>query len=390
MKSNKDLEFFELRVAGKAYFSKVFTHRAALTEEKVRYVRMVLEDNDQLLVGEIEGALCLRLTGEKRKTQVSAIVTSDHQHIRRLTLETFKSRAGEWYKAYESDSFSFREDEFRQLIRFLDQMKFVDATNQDTFQVEDISTGTGRRLIVDADDRGVIARVKALPHEQRAAVLDALQRDLSVEEVNILLGRRKGLDQFERQMTLSEWSELQWQDFFDREQWVFGYGLDYRIMRAFGREVTVGGVGTDNRNKPLLDFLQTFMDYTVLVEIKRPDTEIFKKKSGSSARSGTWEFTPQFIGAVTQILEQKAEWTVFAQSGENYNRETGEELAARTRNAKAILVFGSSAEFGRTGTPRDANIKRDTFELFRRETRSIDIVTFDELLERARFITQNV
>jgi len=32
---------------------------------------------------------------------------------------------------------------------------------------------------------------------------------------------------------------------------------------------------------------------------------------------------------------------------------------------------------------------RDTFELFRRENRSIDIVTFDELLERARFITRS-
>ena len=32
---------------------------------------------------------------------------------------------------------------------------------------------------------------------------------------------------------------------------------------------------------------------------------------------------------------------------------------------------------------------RDKFELFRRETRSIDIVTFDELLERATFITRD-
>ena len=31
----------------------------------------------------------------------------------------------------------------------------------------------------------------------------------------------------------------------------------------------------------------------------------------------------------------------------------------------------------------------DTFELFRRECRGIDIVTYDELLERARFITRS-
>jgi hypothetical protein len=382
-------EFFRHRVAGKAYFSKVFTHRGALTEEKIRYVRMILEHNDKLLVGEIEGALCLRLSGAKRKTQVSAIVTNDHQNVRRLTLETFQSRAGDWYQGYEKESFSFRGDEFRELVRFLEHIKFIDATNQDTFQVEDISTGVGRKAIIDADDRGFMMQLKALPRDKRADVLDALQGDLSIEEINILLGRRRGLDQFELQARLGNWSESEWQDFFDREQWVFGYGLDYRIMRAFDREVTVGGAGTDNRNKPLIDFLQTFKDYTVLVEIKRPDTEIFKLKSGSTARAGTWEFSPQFIGAVSQILEQKAEWAAFAQHSENYNRKTGEELAARTRNAKAILVFGSSKEFDRTGTERDANIKRDTFELFRRETRGIDIVTFDELLDRARFITRD-
>jgi hypothetical protein len=32
---------------------------------------------------------------------------------------------------------------------------------------------------------------------------------------------------------------------------------------------------------------------------------------------------------------------------------------------------------------------RDTFELFRRGIRSIDILTFDELLERARFIPRS-
>jgi len=63
-------------------------------------------------------------------------------------------------------------------------------------------------------------------------------------------------------------------------------------------------------------------------------------------------------------------------------------LEARTRNAKSILVIGSMDEFTRSGNLRDERVMRDTFELFRRDMRSIDIVTFDELLERARFITR--
>jgi len=173
----------------------------------------------------------------------------------------------------------------------------------------------------------------------------------------------------------------------EREQWVFGYGLDYRVMRQFGREVTVGGGGTDNQNKPVIDFLMSFTDYTVLVEIKKPDTAIFKANRGG--RAGTWEFTSEFMSSVSQIIEQKAEWLSFSQSGKHYNKAGTEVLTARTRNAKSILVIGSGQEFSRSGKPRDENVMRDTFELFRREIRSIDIVTFDEILERARFITRS-
>ena len=158
-------------------------------------------------------------------------------------------------------------------------------------------------------------------------------------------------------------------------------------MRTFDREMTVSGGGTDNRDRPVVDFLMSFTDYTVLVEIKRPDTPIFRT-GRSAGRAGTRAFSTDFTNAVSQILEQKAEWLAFAGSGEHFSRD-GARLEARTRNARTILVIGSRREFEAAGDPRTSQVLRDTFELFRRETRSIDILTFDELLERARFITRD-
>lgn len=385
MSDESEFEFFKLRKQAKTYISKVFTFDAASTE-RLRHVRMVVEGSDQIQFGEVEGAMCLRLTGNVRKTQVTALITQDEKRVKRLSLLTFKSRAGGWLEAIEKDEFTFRADEFARLARFLTQIEFIDLSNQDTFQIEDISTGIGPKAIIDATDRGFIERVRSMPLGQRDALLKALQESLTVEEINILLGRRQALDSFEQQMRLREWSEAQWQDFFEREQWVFGYGLDYRVMRPFDREMTVGGGGTDNKNKPVIDFLMSFTDYTVLVEIKRPDTPIFRTSRGG--RAGTCEFSPEFTSAVSQILEQKAEWLSFAQTGEHHNRTGTEALKARTRNAKSILVIGSREQFVGEDL-RAGHVKRDTFELFRRETRSIDIITFDELLERARFITRS-
>lgn len=388
MSDESEYAFFRLRRQAKTYISKVFTFNGP-NPEPLRNVKMVVEGSDQVLLGEIDGAMCLRLTGNTRKTQVTALITQDSNKIRRLTLQTFKTRAGGWIESVEKDEFTFRADEFTRLLNFLSQIQFIDLSNEENFQIEDISTTAGPKAIIDASDRGIIDRIKSMTKEQRNGLALSLQESLTDEEINILLGRRQGLEEYEKHMRLGDWSEAQWGDFFDREQWVFGYGLDYRVMRQFDRQMTVGGGGTDNQDKPVTDYLMSFTDYTVLVEIKKPDTPIFRTSRGG--RAGTWEFSSDFISisAVSQIIEQKAEWLCFAQSGEHYNKEGSEVLTARTRNAKSILVIGAREEFEREKDPRAANIMRDTFELFRRENRSIDIVTFDELLERARFITRS-
>jgi hypothetical protein len=386
MSDESEYEFFKLRKAAKTYISKVFTFSQRNTE-RVRQVRMVIEGSDSVHLGEINGAMCLRVTGDSRKTQVSALITQDDKRIKRLTLQTFKSRAGDWIEGVEREEFTFRGDEFARLLAFPSQIEFIDLSNENNFHIEDISTKAGPKAIIDASDRGIIEQLKGMAAAQRSAVLQAIQRSLTDDEINILLGRKQGLQEFEAHLDAGDWTKGHWQSFFEREEWVFGYGLDYRIMRQFGREMTVGAGGADNQNKPVVDFLMSFTDYTVLVEIKRPDTPIFKPTRGG--RAGTWEFSSEFMGAVSQILEQKAEWSAFAQSGEHFDRTGSTTLSARTRNARSILVIGSGAAFGGFDDARGANVRRDTFELFRRECRSIDIITFDELLERARFIARS-
>jgi len=150
--------------------------------------------------------------------------------------------------------------------------------------------------------------------------------------------------------------------------------------------MVVGTAGTDNRNKPTVDFLMTFTDYTVLVEIKKPTTPIFQKRT--SGRAGTWRFSSDFMDAVSQVLEQKAEWLSAAQSSNHFDKSGTRRLEARTRDAKTILVIGNRAEFDQSGNARAAEVQRDTFELFRRNTRNLEIMTFDELFDRAEFITK--
>lgn len=136
MSDQSEYDFFKLRKEAKAYISKVFTFNAS-SKERLRSVKMVVEGSDRVHLGEIDGVLCLRLTGNIRKTQVSALVTQDDNGIKRLTLQTFKEAGGDWIRSVEKEEFTFRTDEFNRLLSFLSQIKFIDLSNEDNFHVEE-------------------------------------------------------------------------------------------------------------------------------------------------------------------------------------------------------------------------------------------------------------
>ena len=72
-----------------------------------------------------------------------------------------------------------------------------------------------------------------------------------------------------------------------------------------------------------------------------------------------------------------------ANASDNYNT-AGELIRQKTVDPKSILIVGSNSQF--SGAEKERAIKLRTFELFRRDSRNIEILTYDELYERAMFI----
>ena len=52
-----------------------------------------------------------------------------------------------------------------------------------------------------------------------------------------------------------------------------------------------------------------------------------------------------------------------------------------------FLIIGSEKQFA--GEQKEQQIKAKTFELYRRDSRNIEIITYDELFERAKFIVSH-
>ena len=178
--------------------------------------------------------------------------------------------------------------------------------------------------------------------------------------------------------------EILWQHFFSKNDWIFGYGLDYKFLGILQKEAHISNTDLSGEDGVIGDFLLGCNKFTVLVELKRPDTDLFKNKN----RSNSWALSNELIDAFSQILEQKASWQIQAESNANNNyNDDGEIIKQKTIDPKTILIIGNSNQY--SGETKELQIKAKSFELFRRDSRNIEIVTFDELFERAKFIAQH-
>ena len=72
--------------------------------------------------------------------------------------------------------------------------------------------------------------------------------------------------------------EKAWQHFFKVNEWIFGYGLDYRFLSILQREAHIAAEDVAGRDGSIADFLLGATNFTVLVEVKKPSTRLFDER----------------------------------------------------------------------------------------------------------------
>jgi hypothetical protein len=204
---------------------------------------------------------------------------------------------------------------------------------------------------------------------------------LSNEDINQLLRRREKLAEFQRALKTRS-DEKWWQSFFEENKWIFGYGLNYQILRHEQSQPHLGGTAVSGRGGKKGDYLTSTggdVRFTVLVEIKTPVAPLLQ--GSGEIRSGAWSLSKQLTDSLSQIQASVAEW---AESGsrQSDNLDRFEGAGIYTIQPKGIVVIGSLSEV------KSVRSKRETFQRFRSSIHGIDLLTFDELHSRAKFIVE--
>lgn len=359
------------------YVSKLVEFENSVTGEKKsrREIRKVFGEQESSEIVRVKGEFILRSSPTGRD-QIKVIVHENDNNRIGFVLQKFRGDTGNPIK---ETNFSFYENEFHELLEFLNLVRFIDLSDTNNFKLS--LSGLREKVLVNKEDKQLLDSLAHLEGDNRITFLEKMRESaLTKQDLDILSGRKDGLAIFHRKLyEEKDWTEPQWQKYFSENTWVFGYGLDYRFLSILQKEAAVSDVDVDGKNTVNSDFLMGSTDFTVLVELKRPDTLLFENIKN---RSRSWKLSQHLVHAVSQILAQKAAWEIKS-SQINYD-ENGNLITQKTSDPKAILIIGRKDEI--EGSHRDSEIKQKTFELYRRDSRNVEILTYDELYERAYYI----
>lgn len=191
--------------------------------------------------------------------------------------------------------------------------------------------------------------------------------------------RRQDWEQFRDHLRADDWTETEWEDFFKQRTWIFGYGLNYQFLHCLQKEPYLGGKDITGTGGQKSDFLMTTaakVRFTVLVEIKTPSADLTLRQK---YRNRTHKLGDDLTNGVAQLQQQRWSWEV-VDSRLDQNRDLLEGKRIFTHEPKGILVIGNLASL------QDSRDRLYTFESFRRNLWQPEILTYDELLNRAEHI----
>lgn len=280
-------------------------------------------------------------------------------------------------------------EEFMRLMSYVLSLKEVDAGGE-TFQLS------------DASDAEIMRALKSRDRDQLLPLIGAmLESTLTEREINLISDRKTKIEYFDRMLNEEGFFEQEllrteqspealWQSFFEDASWIFGYGLSLITHDGLGgklEQITTGANIWSGAGKRVDAVMRSRAVISTLLfcEIKRHDTPLLK--TTAYRQPDVYVASNELVGGVAQLQKtvRKAYQRLI---GQIHNQTTDDGtptgLDFSTTRARQVLVVGNLQEF-RIGGGVNGE-KMESFELFRKANADVEVVTFDELLARAKFI----
>lgn len=231
---------------------------------------------------------------------------------------------------------------------------------------------------------------------------DTLSKDDSSEIISKALQisyRKEQVDYFKRLLDDDDFFDTErvknggntegvWQNFFEKNDWTLGFsmsGILYSSLNDRKLEQVVSGFDFNQSGKRIDALMKSkgYIESFCCVEIKTHKTPLL----GTQYRGECWSPSTELMGAISQIQKtvQKLMKNIHEKTEikDEIGNPTGEVIF--NYMPYSFVIIGSLKEFD-AGNGRINLPKLSSFELFRKNLKTPEIITFDEIYERVRFL----
>jgi hypothetical protein len=372
----------------KIYISRSFPKNNPEARQ-MRYVSRVIEPHDPgIAYATVESETVLRRTAAGR-FEIRATVFEDDRSIKSLTIQRFSNSSGPDEKYH----FHFSGQSLDLVMQMFERIKTAPMAHSEKIHLTASEIGD-----VVLDQR----QAQRLLANHQDLFIEAARNGVLKKDIIALGYRRKQLEVFENLLTDPDYfaaeerrqgktGELLWQAFFEANTWIFGYGLCYQFLGSIDkgkleRYVVGSDIGGAGKRADAVMKTQARINSLCFVEIKKHDEPLMQ---ANAYRREVWAPGKELSGGVAQVQ------ATIHSTIERYARKVevvddfGEPQGAPLFNfdPRGFLVIGNLDEFCRS-EGRINETKLRSFELYRRSIHRPEIVTYDELLNRARFIIE--
>ena len=174
---------------------------------------------------------------------------------------------------------------------------------------------------------------------------------------------------YEQMLHKKSKQEKDWQKFFNENPFLLSLAFSYPIIKI-GEQISVGGRTLKGKKDKITDFLikNRITSNCALIEIKKPKTKLLNARE---YREGVYGPSSDLTSSVNQVLDQKYNFEKeIAQIKDNTGYYDMKSYAIQ-----CCLIIGKM--------PEDEDQKK-SFEIYRGNSKNVNIMTFDELLDKLK------
>ena len=189
-----------------------------------------------------------------------------------------------------------------------------------------------------------------------------LRNDIEIVNLVVLIERYE-------KMLFEANDESVWQNFFCENPFILSLAFGYPIVKVQD-QASIGGRRISGKGETIADFLvkNSLTSNAAIVEIKKPSEQILGK---SEYREGLYPPSRALSASINQSLDQK------------YNFEKQIAIIKENSGINDLVSYAVNCCLVIGIMPSEKE-KQKSFELFRGNSKNVEIVTFDELLEKIK------